>query len=100
MFLCKLLQRGGRAPIKCAVKKLIYRERDDEAAQKSLKEFERELKMMVPLNHQNIVRMYGECFYTFPGEFSVALMPIADVVARTHILFAAMRKVKIWRIVM
>ena len=69
VYLCKLLQRGGRS-IPCAVKKMIHRERDDEAAQRSLIEFENELKMMVPLNHQNIVRVYGECFYTFAGELS------------------------------
>ncbi|XP_067941685.1 tyrosine-protein kinase JAK2-like isoform X2 [Watersipora subatra] len=65
VYLCKLRQSNGRPSIECAVKKLINKERDDEVNEAQLKEFERELKLMVPLAHKNIVRMYGECFYPF-----------------------------------
>ena len=67
VYLCKLLQGGNKPLIKCAVKKLINKDRDGETNEAQLKEFERELKLMVPLAHKNIVRMYGECFYTFNG---------------------------------
>lgn len=49
------------------MKKLIDKNYNDEAYETHLKEFERELKMMVPMEHKNIVKMYGECFYTYSG---------------------------------
>lgn len=65
--------RDGGPPIKCAVKRLIHRDVNDEAYEKDLKEFERELKLMVPLAHKNIVKMYGECFYTYRGMLRICL---------------------------
>jgi len=42
-------------------------EQDDHTHEKELrlKEFERELKLMVSLTHKNIVQVFGECFYTY-----------------------------------
>lgn len=68
VYLCELKQKNGKPPIKCAVKKLINKDVDSDAIEKGIREFERELKLMVPLAHKNIVRMFGECFYTFRGE--------------------------------
>lgn len=68
VYLCKLKFRDGRPPIKCAVKKLINKDVNNEAVyEKNIEEFEREFKLMVSLEHKNIVRMYGECFYSYKG---------------------------------
>lgn len=68
MYLCKLRQSSGTPAINCAVKRLINKDREGQASESELQEFERELKVMVPLAHPNIVRMYGQCFYTSNGE--------------------------------
>ena len=70
VFVCKLQKDTDTPPIHCAVKRLInmQREGDSEDKEKMMKEFERELKLMVNLEHRNIVKVFGECFYTYPGE--------------------------------
>ena len=69
VYLCKLILGGADTPpIKCAVKRLLHKAANDEAYEKDMQEFERELKLMVPLEHPNIVKMYGECFYTYRGD--------------------------------